>query len=65
MWLWWWWLIKGREVVVVTRWRVVWLLFFVSAIVVISVGYVGRVIVMAMVEWELHFCSDDERREKR
>jgi hypothetical protein len=58
-------LIKGREVVVVTRWRVVWLLFFVSAIVVISVGYVGRVIVMAMVEWELHFCSDDERREKR
>jgi hypothetical protein len=52
-------LIKGREVVVVTRWRVVWLLFFVSAIVVISVGYVGRVVVMAMVEWELHFCSDD------
>jgi hypothetical protein len=62
-------LIKGREVVVVTRWRVVWLLFFVSAIVVISVGYVGRVVVvvvvMAMVEWELHLCSDDERREKR
>jgi hypothetical protein len=59
----WWWLVKGREVVavVVTRWRVVWLLFFVSAIVVMSVGYVGRVVVvvMAMVEWELHFCSDD------
>jgi hypothetical protein len=68
LWLWWWWwgwvgverwlmwwLVEGREsvVVVVTRWRV---LFFISAVVVMSVSYFWRV--MAMVEGELHFCDD-------
>jgi hypothetical protein len=50
-----WWLVEGREsvVVVVTRWRV---LFFISAVVVMSVSYFRRV--MAMVEGELHFCDD-------
>jgi len=52
--MWRWWLVEGREIVVVTRWWV--MLFVVVTTVVMSVGYVGGVVI----EGELHFCDSGE-----
>lgn len=57
--MWWWWLVEGREIViVVTRW---WVMLFVVVVVVVttvvmSVGYVGGVVI----EGELHFSDSGE-----
>lgn len=50
--MWRWWLVEGREIVV-TRW---WVMLFVVVVstVVMSMGYVGGVVI------ELHFCDSGE-----